>query len=175
MSVPPFLETTCSPEIEAELRRADSLPREHLMRVAVLRGCRHYGPLLSSPPSASEDEGLSHEVLGVALLRGPRDAATFQAIRCGAMVLSDLGNDPARIHAAAEHVGVLDRVAHIARLALSSDAHPGYWERVLSVLPGEAREDPFLPGISRLTSETWVPPLSSRKMVRVWLRTAWAR
>lgn len=161
-----------TPEIGADLRRAESWSKEHLIRIAVLRGCRHYGPLLSKPPSTSDDEGLSHEVLGVALLHGPRDVATFQVIRCGAMVLSDLENNPAVIRAAAEHFGVLDRVAHIARLALIADAHPAYWERLMRLLPRNASEDPFMPGLSRLTSETWIHPLSSRKMIRTWLRTS---
>lgn len=160
------------PKIGEDLRRAEGLSSEHLMRVAVLRGCRHYAPLLSSPPSSVDDDGLLHEVLGVALLRGPRDVTTFQAIRCGAMVLSDLQNDPAIIQAAAKHFGVVERVAHIARLGLANDSHAGYWTTLLSMLPDDTREDDFLPGLSRLTAETWVHPLSSRKFVRTWLRTS---
>ena len=157
------------------LRGADAFSREHLMREAVARGCRHYAPLLApdSAPAAASD--LPHEVLGVALLRGPQDVDTFQAIRCGAMVLSDLKNDPSSVRTAAEHFGVTHRVAHVARLGLANDTHPGHWATLLSMLPGDTREDGFLPGLSRLTFETWVHPLSSRKLVRTWLRTAWAR
>jgi hypothetical protein len=173
MSSATFEAPISMPKIGADMRRAEGFSRERLMRVAVLRGCRHYAPLLPSPPSPSDDDGLSHEVLGVALLRGPRDATTFQAIRCGAMVLSDLQNNPAIIHAAAEHFGVVERVAHIAKLALIADTYPAYWERLTGILPSHATEDPFMPGLSRLTSETWVHPLSSRKFVRTWLRTSW--
>jgi hypothetical protein len=118
---------------------------------------------------------LPHEILGCALLRGSADAATFQAIRCGAMVLSDLANSPELIAAAAKQLAVTDRVAHIARLGLAEDAHPGFWEQVQAALPEHriGKED-FLPGVSRLVAET---PLSGpgRGRARIWLRTDYRR
>lgn len=74
--------------------------RRHLLAVAVARGCRHYAPVW--PELKPEDDpGVPHEALGCALLRGPADAETFQAPRCGVMVLSDLANSPQQIAFAA--------------------------------------------------------------------------
>jgi len=151
------------------------LTRDQLLGVAVARGCRHYAPLLPPDVTPTDMGDLPHEVLGAALLRGPADAATFQAIRCGAMVLSDLGNSPQRIGEASEQFGVAARVVHLARLGLAADRHPEYWTAVLNALPpGSADEEPFLPGASRLTSETrLVGP--GRNPARTWLRTHYAR
>lgn len=122
----------------------------------------------------TDDPGIPHEALGAALLRGPADAATFQAIRCGAMVLSDLENSPRAIAEASRQFGVAHRAAHIARLGLVADTHPEFWQQVLHELPSAIAEDDFLPGLSRLTSETR-PPGRSSAPVRVWLRTHYAR
>lgn len=150
------------------------LTRDALLRVAVARDCRHYAALL--PPDSAPDDvpGLPHELLGAALLRGAPDAATFQAIRCGAMVLSDLGNSAQGIGEASEQFGVTSRVAHLARLGLHADQHPGFWAAVLNALPPGAEDDPFLPGISRLTSETRMAGPGQQPR-RVWLRTHYAR
>ncbi|HWL53224.1 MAG TPA: hypothetical protein VNQ90_12370 [Chthoniobacteraceae bacterium] len=145
------------------------------MRIAIGHGCRHYAPLLPTFSSGSvERADLPHEVLGVALLHGPRDGETFQAIRCGAMVLSDLGNHPEMILAAADYFGVADRLAHIARLGFEFDDHPGYWETLLSPALPSSEEAAFLPGLSRLTSETRMTKIG-RHPVRTWLRTRWLR
>jgi len=151
-------------------REAAELSREALLAVAVARGCWHYAPLW--PDLTPEDRaGLPHEILGCALLRGPADAETFQSIRCGAMVLSDLGNSPELIATAAERLGVIGRVAHIARQGLQTDRHPDFWEKVLAALPAKPSAEPdFLPGISRLTGETR-PAGPGRSAVRQWLRT----
>jgi len=171
---------TFSPTIERSVvveacRVVKRLDRESLMRIAVDRGCRHYAPLLSTPLSGSvERADLPHEVLGAALLRGLRDGETFQAIRCGAMVLSDLGNDPETILSAADYYGVADRLAHIARMGFEFDDHPGYWEALLSLALPSPEEAAFLPGLSRLTSETRMTKMG-RHPVRTWLRTRWPR
>ena len=154
--------------------RAADLDREQLLRIAVARGCRHYSPLLSPGMEPRDDPEIPHEALGAALLCGPADAATFQAIRCGAMVLSDLKNSPRAIDDVSRQLGVAHRAAHIARLGLAADTHPDFWERVLRELPSAVREDDFLPGISRFTSETRQPGGRSAP-VRVWLRTHYAR
>jgi hypothetical protein len=146
------------------------LPRVQLMRIAVARGCRHYHPLLPADVTPTDVAGLPHEVLGAALLRGPADANTFRAIRCGAMVLSDLGNSPARIAEASEFFGVTHRVAHLARLGLEFDQHPNYWRSVLETLPLAGGEEDFLRGVSRLTTETRLGG-PNQKPVRIWLRT----
>lgn len=146
------------------------LTRDQLLRVAVARGCRHYAPLLSPNATATDNAELPHEMLGAALLRGPADAATFQAIRCGAMILSDLGNSPQRIAEASEYFGVAHRVAHVARLGLAFDQHPEFWRATLDTLPSVAGEEQFLPGVSRLTSETWMAG-PGRGLARTWLRT----
>jgi hypothetical protein len=143
------------------------LPRVQLMRIAVARGCRHHGPLLPANVAPADVAGLPHEMLGAALLRGPADADTFQAIRCGAMVLSDLGNSPTRIAEAAEAFSVAHRVAH---LGLEFDSHPDFWRTILDALPPVAGEEQFLPGVSRLTSETRLSG-PERKPARIWLRT----
>ena len=146
------------------------LSRNALLRIAVARGCRHYAPLLPPEATPGNVPDLPHEVLGAALLRGASDAATFQAIRCGAMILSDLGNSPERLGEAGEQFGVTCRIAHLARLGLLADQHPGFWTAVQNALPPSADGDPFLPGVSRLTSETRMAG-PGQKPSRVWLRT----
>lgn len=147
-------------------------PRRELLAIAVARGCDHYAPLW--PDLRPEDDpALPHEVLGCALLRGPADEETFQSIRCGAMVLSDLGNSLGRIVLAAGELAVTGRVTHIARLGRFHDAHPGIWRPLLAALPkpGQADET-FLPGVSRLVRETFVRG-GGRGPERTWLRTAY--
>jgi len=148
--------------------------RHHLLAVAIARGCRHYAPLW--PELKPEDDpGLPHEALGCALLRGPADAETFQAIRCGAMVLGDLANFPQQIAVAADFFGVVDRVAHIARIGSAADEQRKFWQQILKVLPAQPGADrDFLPGVSRLVAETRVGGPAGGP-VRVWLRTAYQR
>lgn len=154
--------------------RVLDLSRENLLRVAVARGCRHYAGLL--PPDTIPDDfrDLSHEVLGAALLRGEADAETFHAIRVGAMVLSDLGNDPRRVCEAAAQFGVTSRLAHVVRLGLIADDHPGFWTAVLDGLSPDSEDTAWLPGVSRLTSETRMAG-PNRQPARRWLRTRYPR
>lgn len=154
--------------------RAAALPSDALRAAAIARGCSHYAPLWPNLTPADR-AGLPHEALGCALLLGPATAETFQSIRCGAMVLSDLGNSPESIAAAAEHFGVTGRVAHIARLGLSADVHPEFWERVQAALPTlSIEEDDFLPGVSRLVAETRLSG-HGKGPARTWLRTQYRR
>jgi hypothetical protein len=153
---------------------ASELSRDQLLRVAIARGCRHYATLLAAGESGSDEPTLSHETLGAALLRGPADADTFQAIRCGAMVLSDLGNSAEGMVRESRRLGVEHRLAHIARLGLSADQHVEFWQRLVKLLPSRssADEEGFLPGVSRFTSESrLIGP--RRASARVWLRTHW--
>ena len=155
-------------------RAAAGLPPDALRAAAIDRGCSHYAPLWPNLPPA-ERAGLPHEALGCALLRGPATAETFQSIRCGAMVLSDLENSPELIGAAAEQLGVAGRVAHLARLGLSADVHPQFWAAVQAALPGwAAEEQDFLPGVSRLVAETRLSGPGGG-LVRTWLRTRYRR
>lgn len=148
--------------------------RRHLLAVAMARGCRHYAPLWPEL-KPSDDTGLPHEALGCALLRGPADVETFQAIRCGAMVLGDLANSPQQIAAAADWFGVVDRVAHIARIGSAADEERKFWQQVLKALPAQPGTDrDFLPGVSRLVAETRVSGPGGGP-ARVWLRTAYRR
>ena len=151
-----------------------SMTRNELLRVAIARGCRHYASLLPADTSPKDLLDLPHEVLGVALLRGEPDAETFQAIRVGAMVLSDLDNDPQRIREAAAHFGVTGRVIHLARLGLAADHHTEFWSAILKALPSGAEEASFLPGVSRLASASPLTGLG-RPPSCVWLRTHYAR
>lgn len=144
------------------------LPRVQLLRIAVARGCRHYAAMLPPGMLPSDIPTLPHEILGAALLRGPAHADTFQAIRCGSMVLSDLGNSAQQIAEAGEFFRVGHRVAHLARLGLEFDQHSELWRGVLDALPSAGAGESFLPGVSRLTSETLGP---KGKPVRIWLRT----
>lgn len=149
-------------------------PREDLIAVAVARGCRHYATVWPEVVPIERPD-LPHEILGCALLRGPADLDTFQTIRCGAMVLGDLGNLPARIALAAKRLDVVGRVAHIAALGCAVDHHAGFWREVLAGLPAASpAEKDYLPGISRLVSETRMSGLG-RGPVRVWLRTDYRR
>lgn len=156
------------------VQKAAGLDRNELFRIAVARGCRHYAPFLPAGVEPVDSPDVPHEALAAALLCGPSDAATFQAIRCGAMVLSDLGNSPHIIADVSEQLGVEHRAAHIARLALRADTHPDFWQNVLRELPSAVTEEDFLPGISRFTSETREPSWRSAP-IRVWLRTRYAR
>lgn len=150
------------------------LSREKLLATALARGCRHYAGLWSELTPADR-VNLPHEILGVALLVGPADAETFQAIRCGAMVLSDLDNSPELIAEASVRFAVAARVAHVARLGQATDDHGEFWGRILSALPPtKTEEEDFLPGVSRLVSETRISGLG-RGPSRVWLRTNYPR
>lgn len=150
---------------------AAKLMPDELRAVALARGCSHYAPLWPELTPADR-AGLPHEVLGCALLRGPTTAETFQSIRCGAMVLSDLGNDPKLIADAAEQLGVTGRLAHLVGLGLAVDQHPDFWNRIRSAMAasGGAEEQDFLPGVSRFVWESRLggPGLGP---VRGWLRT----
>ncbi len=154
--------------------KAVGLSRSELVAAAVDRGCGYYASLW--PDLAPRNLAwLPHEILGCALLRGPKDAETFQAARCGTMVLSDLGNVPQLIAAAARDLQVTGRVAHIARLGLQADQHPDFWQGVLVALPKAASEElDFLPGVSRLVAETRRSG-PNQGPVRTWLRTAYQR
>ena len=168
-----FLPLAETPFLRA-CRQAEKLTRDDLLGVAIARGCTHYAPLW--PNLRDEDsDWLPHEVLGCALLRGVADAETFQAIHCGAMVLSDLHNDPALIAAAAERLAVLPRVTHLAKQGLHGDDQPEFWMQVRRRLPDLASaEAEFLPGLSRLRLETGRAGLDQGARF-VWLRTAYPR
>lgn len=155
-------------------RVAAGLSPDALRAVAIARGCSHYAPLWPNLTSADR-AGLPQEALGCALLRGPATAETFQSIRCGAMVLSDLENSPEMIAAAAEQMDVAGRVAHIVRLGLSADVHPEFWAAVRVALHDVAAdEEDFLPGLSRLVAETRLSG-PEKGPVRTWLRTQYRR
>lgn len=158
----------------ADCRAAANLSRRKLLAMAVARGCWHYATLW--PDIAPDGRStLRHEFLGCALLRGPANVETFQAIRCGAMVLSDSGNSPELIALAAQELGVAGRVAHVARLGAAHDERPAFWRRMLAALPAAApREQDFLPGLSRLVLETLVLG-RGRAPQRIWLRTDYRR
>lgn len=172
MQVSPIIHHRTEPsELASELREATALSRDQLIGIAVARGCHHYAPFVP-PEFVADQPGLSHEVLGCALLRGAAELDTFQAIRVAAMILSDGGCSPARVAAAAEALGVSSRLAHIARLALAAGETPAYWGDILAQLPrgGTAAELDFLPGASRFSLETGKAG-PGRGPVGVWLRT----
>lgn len=163
-----------SAAVSVGCREVASRSRRELLAIAVARGCWHYATMW---PDIAPDERstLAHEVLGCALLRGPTDVDTFQSIRCGAMVLSDLNNSPESIAMAAYELGVARRVAHIARLGRIHDERPDFWRRILDALPATApSEQEFLPGLSRLVLETLVLG-RGRPPERTWLRTDYRR
>ena len=154
--------------------KAAGLSRSELLATAIFRGCGYYASLWQdlAPGNLA---WLPHEILGCALLRGPKEAETFQAIRCGAMVLSDLSNAPELIAAAAREFHVTGRAAHIAQLGLQTDRHPDFWKRVLAALPQTRDEETdFMPGVSRLVAETRRSG-PNQGPVRTWLRTAYQR
>jgi len=130
---------------------------------------RHDGgaTLLKHPERIRE---IYHEVLGCALLRAPMPS-WFDDFRCGCMVLSDLGNRPQAIAAAADYFDIGDRIGHIARLGLEVDHHAEFWGKLAELFPRAAGPDQ-LPGISRLAIETRIWG-GQRKVVTTWLRTSW--
>jgi hypothetical protein len=154
--------------------KAVGLVRSELLAAAVVRGCGYYAPLW--PDLAPRNLAwLPHEILGCALLRGAKDVETFQAIRCGAMVLSDLSNAPELIAAAARELDIAGRVAHIAQVGLRADKHPDFWKQVLGGLSNaQNTELDFLPGVSRLVAETRRSG-PNQGPARTWLRTAYQR
>ncbi len=163
-----------TPPFRRSCRSVALWSRVDLLSVAIARGCAHYAPLWPEITPCDDPE-LPHEILGCALLRGPTDADTFQMIRCGAMVLCDLGNLPARIAYAAKVMGVAGRVLHIARLGLAEDTYPEYWTKIRKLLPDlPTVEQDFLPGVSRLAVETKLSG-PGKGPERVWLRTAYSR
>lgn len=97
----------------------------------------------------------------------------FVYFRCGAMVLSDLGNSPELIAEAAEKFGVSERVGYVVRLALAADDQHAYWQKLLPYFPSSNSQGD-LPGLSRLVSETRLSG-AGRGAVRVWLRTSYKR
>lgn len=157
------------------LREVEGYSRDQLIGIAVARGCRHYASFADSWNKVDVPT-IPHEVLGCALLRGAPDVDTFQSIRVASMVLSDAGNSPDMIGAAAAALGVESRVTHIAKLALKADNRPDFWEAVLASIPAadNASEAGFLPGITRFRCESPMTGLG-RGPSRVWLRTAYAR
>jgi hypothetical protein len=159
-------------DLDAACREATAWTRAELLALAMARGCQFYAGLWPVLPDIRGD--LPHEVLGCALLRGPADVETFQAIRCATMVLSDLYNDPGMIGEVAVRLDVAGRLAHLAQLGRRHDTGPSYWSAVLAGLPtGTAVED-FLPGVSRLTCET-MELTPGRRLKRKWLRTEYVR
>lgn len=159
-------------EFEQACRDALRWCRPELLALAISRGCAHYASLWPHLPVAKGV--LPQEVLGCGLLRGPEEAETFQAIRCGAMILSDRHNDAARVAEAAVRLGVADRVFHVATLGRRYDAYPAYWRSVIEELPDGCTSEEFLPGVSRLTRETF-GTLPRRGVIREWLRSDFAR
>lgn len=154
--------------------KAVGLVRSDLLAAAIGRGCGYYASLWHDL-TPRKLAWLPHEILGCALLRGPKDVETFQAIRCGAMVLSDLSNTPELIAAAAKELHVTGRVAHIAQVGLQADEHPDFWNHVLGGLPhARNTELDFLPGVSRLVAETRRSG-PRQGPVRTWLRTVYQR
>lgn len=176
MSIPSILARERSPIVAQNCREAVRLGRNALLVIAIARGCHHYAPFVPSQVPKIDRPDLPHEVLGCALLRGSLDVDTFQTIRCGAMILSDLGNSAQIIAEAVGILSVTSRVAHIAQLALSADDHPDYWRNLLAALPPikADKEAGSLPGVSRLVSETRMTGLG-RGAQRVWLRTHYLR
>ena len=159
-------------EFEQACRDALRWSRSELLALAIDRGCTHYASLWPRLPAPKGV--LPHEVLGCALLRGPEDAETFQAIRCGAMVLSDAHNDAERVAEAAIRLAVVGRVSHIVKLGLRYDASPEFWRAVIAALPAGCTAEEFLPAVSRLARETF--GASPRHgVIREWMRSDFAR
>jgi len=162
------LRFTSGPDLEVACREATEWTRAELLALAMARGCGFYAPLWPVLPGLRGD--LPHEVLGCALLRGSADLETFQAIRCGTMVLSDLHNHPGIIGEAAVQLGVAERLAPLAQLGHRHDTEPDFWSAVLAGLPDGTSAEDFLPGVSRLTCET-MKLTPGRGLRRQWLRT----
>jgi hypothetical protein len=164
----------CMDATESSFSAVLAKPRSDLLRLAVARGCRHYAGFVNGSAGA-DDQAVPHEALGCALLCGPPDVDSFQAIRVAAMVLSDLENSPAVMVAAANQFGVTSRLTHLCQIACDAEDHPEFWSAVRALLPptdGNPESD-FLPGVSRFSLETTVPSPSGLKSVRVWLRTSY--
>ena len=154
----------------ADCNQAASASLMELMSLAISRGCRHYAAMAQGVLVPERIREIYHEVLGCALLRAPMPS-WFDDFRCGCMVLSDLGNRPQAIAAAADYFDIGDRIGHIARLGLEVDHHAEFWGKLAELFPRAAGPDQ-LPGISRLAIETRIWG-GQRKVVTTWLRTSW--
>ena len=151
-----------------------ALTRAELLGIAVARGCRHYRNFARDEELAERPE-ISHEALGCALLRGETTVDTFQAIRAGAMIVSDSGCSPQQLVEQARALGVEHRLAHIARVAPSAGDRGSDWQSILAALPSSAPDEVgFLPTLSRFVSETGIVG-PGRGGSRIWLRTSYFR
>lgn len=144
-----------------------------LVALAVARGCRHYAAFAAGHEAPRHLDSLAHEVLACALMRSPMHVDGFKYFRLGAMVLSDCGNEPAMIAAAADFFGVAERVGYVVRLGLAHDDRQEYWRKLLPLFPVVA-EAGDLPGVSRLSLESLVGN-SKSSFRRQWLRTHYQR
>ncbi|MFA5262711.1 MAG: hypothetical protein WC378_02730 [Opitutaceae bacterium] len=163
---------TVHPAFTSACRLAANLSRNDLLAAAIARGCSHYASFVD-PRFVRDLPFIPHVVLGCALLRGLQDVETFNAIRVGAMVLSDLDNSPDAIAAASVELSVTSRAAHIARVGLTNDTHPSYWQEILECISAEINESEidFLPGASRFCSNGRLAGFG-RVLSPHWLRTS---
>lgn len=150
--------------IRSECDIAQALPLGALAAIAVKRGCGHYAHFAIQQPTDSE---ISNETLACALMAAPMPEG-FDCFRCGAMLLSDVTNDPRLVAEAAERLGAAARVGYVAALALEHDKeHRDFWAQIATLCPTVSTES--LPGISRLTAEPGIGRLGE-KLPRIWLR-----
>ena len=118
-------------------RRLGLGPRE-LEILSVQRGCRHYSDGTEPvEPLVSEHE-FSNEELALALL-SPALRYNPHSIRCGAAMLSAMGNDPARVARLTRRERSTQPVRQIAEAGRRYEPDNPFWERLISGLPASPR------------------------------------
>ena len=144
----------CSPL----LRRAKLLgfaTTEDFVRLAVARGCYHYGPGF---PACQNDPGIdaiSNEELVGLLLLGSNEFDSF-AVRCAAQLISVCDAEDLAFLARRERVA--RPLAYIAQAAVKYDtSNTEFWRNLLNLLGEQARvPDGVMPHWSRFVSQTGV-------------------
>jgi len=150
-------------EYVASLKRAS---RESLYAEAVARGADYFRPFANGVRRVADLALVPHEALGCALLAGPEIGATFHSIQVGAMILSDLNNDPAVMADCAVEFEVTFRLMALAEIAMRADDNLCFWQATRQALKARGCycTDSFIPGRSRLISKT----------DKRWLRTSYS-
>jgi len=128
---------------------------EDFIRLAVARGCYHYGP--GFPPSDNDPgrDVISNEDLVALLLLGSNEFEPF-AIRCAAQLISSC--DVKQLAFLARRERVERPLAYIARAAIKHDViHDGFWRSLLDLIGEQPPiREGVMPHWSRFVSQTGV-------------------
>ena len=128
---------------------------EDFIRLAVSRGCFHYGPGFPMGRSDPGKDIISNEELVALLLLGANEYDPF-SVRCAAQLISAC--DVRKLAFMALRERVERPLAYIAQAAIKYDVNNGdFWFELLSLLGEQAPiPDGILPHWSRFVSQTGI-------------------